>query len=255
MASAGVAGHPRTLAIDIGGSGLKMMTLGPTGSPLNARERRRTPKPAFPDDVLAVLGAMTVFQPGFDRVATGFPGVVQNGITLTAVNLHPGWIGFDLASALREITGKPSRVANDADVQGLAVIEGAGVEFVLTLGTGLGSALYVDGALVPNLEIAHHVFRKNRTYEQCLGKKAFKRQGKAKWNRRLREAVDQLERTFNYRRLYIGGGNARKAGPGLPDNVRLVSNLAGLLGCIRLWTAGVQRGRGASPVGAVPAAQ
>ncbi len=246
MASTGAVAHPRTLAIDIGGSGLKMMTLAPSGEPLNARGRRRTPKPALPGSVLDVLGDMLIGQPEFDLVATGFPGVVENGITLTAVNLHPDWIGFNLAAALNKITGKPARVANDADVQGLAVIEGAGVEFVLTLGTGLGSALYVDGDLVPNLEIAHHVFRKNRTYEQCLGKQALKKQGRAKWNFRLRQAVDQLEWTFNYRRLYIGGGNARKVLPGLPDNVQIVSNLAGLLGCIGLWETEFQRGSGDS---------
>ena len=241
MATRGATSHPRTLAIDIGGSGLKMLTLGPAGELASARLRCRTPRPALPRDVLSVLAGMAVTRPDFDRVAVGFPGVIRDGVTLTAANLHADWVGFDLASALSEITGKPVRVANDADVQGLAVIEGVGVEFVLTLGTGLGSALYVDGALVPNLEIAHHVFRKNRTYEEYLGLKALKRHRKAKWNRLLRKAVDQLARTFNYRRLYIGGGNAKKVRKGLPENVQIVSNVAGLLGCIRLWDAGVQR--------------
>lgn len=231
----------RTLAIDIGGSGLKMMTLGPDGRPLGNRDRQPTPRPATPRSVLAVLSRMVAGQPGFDRVAAGFPGVVENGVTRTAVNLHPEWIGTDLAAALSEMTAQPARVANDADVQGLAVIEGVGVELVLTLGTGLGSGLYVDGGLVPNLEIAHHVFRKSRTYEQYLGKVALKRQGARKWRRRLLEAVGLLHRTFNYRRLYIGGGNARKArkdGFDLPANVEIVSNVAGLLGCIRLWEDG-----------------
>lgn len=249
MSTRGATSHPRTLAIDIGGSGLKMLTLGPAGELASGRLRCRTPRPAMPRDVLGVLADMAVRQPDFDRVAVGFPGVVRDGVALTAANLHADWIGFNLASALREITGKPARVANDADVQGLAVIEGVGVEFVLTLGTGLGSALYVDGALVPNLEIAHHVFRKNRTYEEYLGLKALKRHRKAKWNRLLREAVDQLARTFNYRRLYIGGGNAKRVLKGLPENVQIVSNVAGLLGCIRLWNAEVQRGAGDSTGG------
>ena len=161
---------------------------------------------------------------------------------MTAVNLHPEWVGVDLALELSRITGKPVRVANDADVQGLAVIEGRGLEFVLTLGTGVGSGLYVDGNLVPNLEIAHHVFRKNRTYEQYLGKAALKRLGRRKWNVRLKQALVQLENAFNYRRIYIGGGNARKVRLTLPDNVELVPNVAGLLGCIRLWDAADQRG-------------
>ena len=177
-------------------------------------------------------------------MAAGFPRVVEDGITLTAVNLHPDWIGVDLAAELSALTGRRARVANDADLQGLAVIEGIGVEFVLTLGTGLGSGLYVNGALVPNLEIAHHVFRKSRTYEECLGKAALKRRGAKKWRKRLLEAADQLQRTFNYRRLYVGGGNAkkaRKAGFRLPANVELVPNVAGLLGYIHLWDAGSYR--------------
>ena len=242
MADVGMAAIPRTLAIDIGGSGLKMMTLGASGEPLNIRSRCKTPRPATPCEVLAVLEGMVENQPEFDRVAAGFPGVVTKGVTLTAVNLHPDWIGFDFGAELEAMTGKPARVANDADVQGLAVIEGSGVEFVLTLGTGLGSALYVETRLVPNLEIAHHVFRKNMTYEDCLGNAALARYGRSKWNQRLAEAVGQLEQAFNYGRLYIGGGNASKVQKGLlPGNVRLVSNVAGLLGCIRLWGADPSR--------------
>ncbi len=236
MVGVGTAAGPRTLAIDIGGSGLKMMTLGPSGAPLNDRSRRKTPTPPTPPAVLTVLQEMVREQPEFDRVAAGFPGVVTSGVTLTAVNLHPEWIGFDFGAALEAMTGKPVRVANDADVQGLAVIDGSGVEFVLTLGTGLGSALYVEATLVPNLEIAHHAFRRNMTYEDCLGRAALDRDGKRVWNRSLAEAVAQLEQAFNYRTMYIGGGNASKVRRGLlPANVRFVSNVAGLLGCIRLW--------------------
>lgn len=235
--------HPlRTLAIDVGGSGLKMMTLGPFGEPLNERVRRSTPKPATPSAVLAELEAMIALQPRFDRVAAGFPGVVSSGRTMTAVNLHPAWVGFDFGAALSAMAGAPARVANDADVQGLAVIEGGGTEFVLTLGTGLGSALYVDGRLVPNLEIAHHVFREDRTYEEYLGVAALKRFGKRRWNELLREAVCQLRAAFNFHRLYIGGGNAKKVREPLPDDVRLVSNRAGLLGCIHLWGAAMAGG-------------
>ena len=242
MANAETTHALRTLAIDVGGSGLKMMTLGPFGEPLNERVRRLTPKPATPSAVLAELEAMIVGQPHFDRVAAGFPGVVSSGKTLTAVNLHPAWVGFDFGAALSAMTGTPARVANDADVQGLAVIEGVGTEFVLTLGTGLGSALYVDGRLVPNLEIAHHVFREDRTYEEYLGIAALDRLGKRRWNGLLREAVGQLQVTFNFHRLYIGGGNARKVREPVPQDVRLVSNRAGLLGCIHLWGATMAHG-------------
>ena len=227
----------RTLAIDIGGSGLKMMTLGRDGEPLGCRDRCPTPRPATPEAVLAVLGAMLPGQPAFDRVAAGFPGVVDGGCTLTAPNLDKAWEGFDFRSALANLTGRPARVANDADVQGSAVIQGRGVEFVLTLGTGLGSALYVDRRLVPNLEIAHHKFRKNRTYEEWLGDAGLEHYGKGRWNELLLMALEQLRHTFNYRHLYIGGGNARKVNAQLPDNVQIVSNVAGLLGCMWLWEA------------------
>jgi len=230
------ASGPRTLAIDIGGSGLKMIVLGPDGEPLNERHRERTPGLPTPTEILPILERMVAAQPAFDRVAAGFPGVVSNGVTLTAVNLHRDWVGFDFARALERMTGAPTRLANDADVQGLAVIEGSGVELVLTLGTGLGSGLYVDCKLVPNLEIAHHVFRKGSTYEEMLGNAALERLGREKWTRRLEEAVGQLEATFNYQRLFIGGGNSGKAArASLPDNVGIVSNIAGLLGCIHLW--------------------
>lgn len=226
----------RTLAIDIGGSGLKMMVLGPDGVPLNERLREPTPSLPTPGETLTILERMIAAQPPFDRVAAGFPGVVSNGVTMTAVNLHEDWIGFDFAAALERMTGAPTRVANDADVQGLAVIDGVGVELVLTLGTGLGSGLYVDGKLVSNLEIAHHLYRNGNTYEDVLGNAAFERLGREKWTRHLERAVSQLHAAFNYRRLFLGGGNSRKAERAdLPDNVCIVSNRAGLLGCIHLW--------------------
>ncbi len=252
MANLAAATYPRTLAIDIGGAGLKMMTLDPRGKPLNERKRRRTPKAPTPSAVLDVLRQMIAKQPRFDRIAVGFPGVVVDGVTLTAANLHQDWIGFDLDAALEDITGKPVRLANDADVQGLAVIEGFGVELVLTLVTGLGSALYVDCRLVPNLEIAHHVFRKGKTYEEYLGGSVLERAGNTKWNARLQVAMELLQRTFNYRRLYLGGGNARCIRFALPENVSIVSNMAGLLGGIRLWDANMEPGQAFDePVGAV----
>lgn len=235
MENLGAAAYPRTLAIDIGGAGLKMLTLDSWGKPLNERRRRRTPKAPTPSAVLDVLRQMIAKQPPFDRLAVGFPGVVTDGVTLTAANLHKDWIGFDLGAALQQMTGKPVRLANDADVQGLAVIDGIGVELVLTLGTGFGSALYVDYRLVPNLEIAHHLFRKGKTYEDCLGGAALERSGRAKWNARLQEAMEVLQATFNYRRLYLGGGNAKFILFALPKSVSIVSNMAGLLGGIRLW--------------------
>jgi polyphosphate glucokinase len=224
-----------TLAIDIGGSGLKMLTLDANGEAVTERQRVATPKKGTPEAVLEVLDGMIAQQGEFDRISVGFPGVVTSGVVFTAVNLDKSWVGFDLAKALQERTGRPVRVANDADVQGLGVVEGRGVELVLTLGTGMGSALFVNGRLVPNLELAHHPLRKDKTYEDLVGDAALKKIGVERWSRRVRRAIDALEETFNYRLLYLGGGNAEKLDTELPKNVKIVSNLAGLLGGIALW--------------------
>ena len=212
-----------------------MIVLDAKGEPITERSREPTPQKGTPDKVLATLEKQIAGQGEFDRVSVGFPGVIVGGIGHKAVNLDPGWDGFDIAKALHDITGKPVRVANDADVQGLGVIEGSGVELVITLGTGIGTALYVDGHSVPNLEFGHHPFSKGRTYEECLGNAALKKAGGAKWNKRLENAIDIWDRVFNYRVLYLGGGNARKIAFELPANVRRVPNIAGLLGGIALW--------------------
>jgi polyphosphate glucokinase len=113
----------------------------------------------------------------------GFPGVVKAGVTKTAANVDAEWIGFDLESALSQQLEKPVRVINDADMQGLGSIAGKGVELVLTFGTGLGGALFLDGKLVPNLEPGHHEFRKGNTYEQQLGNACTRRSWQEKMER------------------------------------------------------------------------
>jgi polyphosphate glucokinase len=226
---------PRTLAVDIGGSGIKMMVLDAEGRPLTERARVATPRPATPAAVLAAIVALAKGRGEFERVSVGFPGVVRHGVTETAPNLHHAWKGYRLADSLAKRLGTPVRVANDGDVQGYGAIEGRDVEMVITLGTGLGSALFVDGRLVPNLEVAHHPFENGKTYEQRLGNAALKKAGPKKWNKRLLRAIAQLEGLFNYDRLFIGGGNAEKITVTLPANARIVSNRAGLLGGIALW--------------------
>lgn len=226
--------HPRTLAVDIGGSGIKVMVLDHEGHPLTERDRLETPQPATPDAVLEVIQTLAAKQQ-FDRVSVGFPGVVRRGITETAANLDAQWIGFDLGRAIEQRLEKPTRVVNDADMQGLGAIAGDGVELVVTLGTGFGSALFLNGKLVPNLELAHHSFRKGETYEQQLGREALDAIGKKRWNNRLGKAIANLEKLFNYDQLYLGGGNSKHIDQELPANVKTVPNVAGLLGGIALW--------------------
>ncbi len=229
------SGGLRTLAIDIGGTGLKALVLDIGGNPLTERARTDTPQPAHPDVVLSTLWTLIEPLGEFDRVSVGFPGVVVDGVTMSAPNLGKEWQGFDLAKAISEKTRRPARVLNDAGVQGYGVIEGKGVEMILTLGTGLGCALYSDGKYVPNLELAHHPFAKGKTYEQWVGKKALEKIGKKKWNKRVQEVIEQVLPIFNPRKLYLGGGNAKKLKIKLPETVVITENVAGLLGGIALW--------------------
>ena len=225
----------RTLAIDIGGSGLKALVLGPEGKALTERHRVKTPRPATPKAVMAGLEELLKTAGEFDRVSVGFPGVVEDGVTKTAVNLHPDWKDFDLGKALHTRTKRPVRVLNDAGVQGFGVIEGKGVEMVLTLGTGMGCALYIDGKYVPNLELAHHPFHGGKTYEEYVGNAALERVGKKKWNKHVARVLAQIQPIWNPRRIYLGGGNAKHLDLPLPENVKVTENIAGLLGGFALW--------------------
>lgn len=225
----------RTLAIDVGGTGLKMIVLDEHGQPVTDRDRVLTPRPATPEAVLNALQGQWEHQGDFDRIAVGFPGVVVDGVTRTAPNLHPDWHGFALAAELQRRTGRPTRAANDADVQGLGVIEGRGVELVATLGTGLGGALFVDGRLVPNLELGHLPFKYGMTFEELLGDAGRKAVGKQRWSQHILDAIELWQRIFNFRLLHVGGGNVKKLKVELPVGARRADNVAGLLGGIALW--------------------
>ncbi|MDX2240193.1 MAG: ROK family protein [Leptolyngbyaceae cyanobacterium bins.302] len=223
-----------TLAVDIGGSGIKVLVLNEEGEAITERDRLETPENPTPEAVLEIVTTLAKDKT-FDRVSVGFPGVVRAGITETAANLTTDWILFDLGSALNERLGKPVRVINDADMQGLGAIAGQGVELVVTLGTGFGSALFVNGRLVPNLEMGHHPFRKGETYEEQLGRAAMDLAGKKKWNNRLEIAIATLQHLFNFDVLYLGGGNTKHISFELPAKVKTVPNISGLLGGIALW--------------------
>ena len=228
-------GNIRTLTVDIGGSGVKVIVLDIKGMPLTQRMRLDTPQPAKPEPIINTIVRLASSQGDFQRVSVGFPGVIRYGVVETAVNLHPDWVGFNLEAALSSKLQKPVRVINDADMQGLSAISGKGVELVVTLGTGFGSALFINGKLIPNLELGHHKFRKGETYEEQLGRITLEKIGQKKWNRRLVKAIKLLQNVFNYDYLYIGGGEARKVKVDLPSNVKLIPNVYGLLGGIALW--------------------
>jgi polyphosphate glucokinase len=235
VAGPGRARELLTLAIDIGGTGLKATILDARGVPTRDRQRVETPRPATPEAICGALSGLIAPLGPFDRISAGFPGVVLNGVVKIAPNLAPSWAGVDIAQRLASLFKKPARVLNDAGVQGLGVIEGRGLEMVLTLGTGLGCGLFHEGIYIPNLELGHHPFRKGKTYEEYLGAKAFERDGLEKWNRHLERALEQIGPIWNPDRIYLGGGNAKHVTLALPPHVQVASNLAGLLGGIALW--------------------
>lgn len=225
----------KTLSIDIGGSGIKGMVLDTEANSLNDRVRITTPEHASAEAVFEVIAELIALQPEFDRVSVGFPGIVVGGITHSAPNLDGNWSGVPLAARVAQLAGKPCRAVNDADMQGYGAIEGAGVEMMITLGTGMGSAIFTNGHLVPNLELGHHPFEKNKTYEQRLGDKERRRIGNKKWSRRVLRAINLMLPTWNPRVLYLGGGNSKKLTIEFPGGVQPVDNIAGIIGGVRLW--------------------
>jgi polyphosphate glucokinase len=227
---------PKTLAIDIGGTGLKASVLDETGTMLVDRVRIDTPYPCPPGVMVDALARLVTPLPAYDRISVGFPGVVRNGATLTAPHFKDkAWTRFPLAHALTKRLGKPTRALNDAEVQGLGIIKGKGLEVVLTLGTGVGSAVFTEGALTPHLELAQHPLRHDMTYNEYLGEAARRRLKTAKWNKRLLRTIDVVSELLNYDVLFLGGGNAARIKVKLPKNIVIASNDAGITGGIRLW--------------------
>ena len=227
---------PFYLGIDIGGTGIKMLVMDAEGRAITQEIRELTPRPATVKAIMKTLAMMIgTIKVKFDRVSAGFPGVVLKDVIKTAPNLHPSWIGINLVKVLKLLTHCPSRVANDAAVQGYGDITGKGVELVITSGTGVRSALFLDGKLVPNLQLAHIPFQNNHTFEELLGEKALKRYGEKKWNDNLKKAITLWQQTFNYDKLFLGGGHAKKVKFTLPSQVKKSKNIEGILGGIKLW--------------------
>ena len=244
--------HPFTLAVDIGGTGLKASVLDANGAMVADRVKIPTPYPLPPDKLVASLQRLVAPLPKAERASCGFPGMVRGGVVLSAPALRhrrPGrardvdhhlvkqWHRFDLAAALTEAFGIPTKAANDADIQGAAVVRGHGASsWSSRSGTGFGTGLFYNGELLPHLEIAHQPFRKGETYDEQLGEATRKEIGETRWNKRVMKAIDNMRALTLFDHLYIGGGNSRRVlRHHLPDDVTVVDNTAGILGGIRLW--------------------
>jgi len=234
--------------VDIGGTNLKASVLDRSGAMLVDRVQTPTPYPCPPEVLVDALRRLTSGLPTFHRASVGFPGLIRKGVVRQVPALSrasPGgpskprlvarWEGFRLRDALEGALGVPTLVANDADVQGSAVVRGEGVELVVTLGTGVGCALFQDGVLLPHLELAHGHYKKGASIDHALGNAARERIGKRRWNRRVAWAFHWLEEVVLFDRMYVGGGNAKHLTVTLGPRVEVVSNTAGITGGIHLW--------------------
>jgi polyphosphate glucokinase len=228
-------GAPFTFGVDIGGTFLKAAVLDAASAVVAERVKQPTPKPATPATVIEAIAALAVQFPPFDRVSVGFPGVVRGGAVVTAPNLGtPHWAGFQLIDGMAQRFGVPVRLLNDAAVQGLGVVEGYGLECVITLGTGVGCALFRKRRLLLHLEFGQ-LRHMQETYDQFIGQAALDAVGVQIWNERVRKSIETVLELTNCDTLYVGGGNARKIAFELPLQARTVPNAAGVTGGVRLW--------------------
>jgi polyphosphate glucokinase len=229
--------NDRILCIDVGGTGLKAAILSGTGKYLADRVRIRTPKKRKPKDIVAALTTLVKPLGKFDRVTIGFPGVVKAGTVISAPHFGTkDWSGFALAAAMKKKLRKPVKLLNDADVQGLAVIKGKGLELVCTLGTGFGTAWFRNGELMPHMDLAHLAVHKKDDFDVYVGDRTRKKIGDKHWNKRVKKLIGILETVFAYDHLYFGGGNSRCVDFKLPRNVAIVDNDAGMEGGAFAWT-------------------
>ena len=199
--------------------------------------RVETPHPATPQATVEALVKLVEPLGNFDRVSIGFPGVVRSGSIFTAPTLRDErWDGFDLAAALSNAWKCPIRILNDASVQGLGVITGKGLECAITLGTGLGFALFEDGRLAPHLELSQHPVRKDKTYNEYVGHAALDGDRQIPLEQADAQGDPHLGNRHQLRRALRRGRQCAAHQVCLcPKNVKIVPNEAGITGGIRLW--------------------
>jgi len=240
------------LGIDIGGSGIKAAPVDvTTGKLLADRQKIETPRPARPEAVRDVVKKLTTSFNWSGPVGITFPGVVTDGVTRTAANLGPAWIGLDAATLFTRAIGNPVRVLNDADAAGVAEMTfGAGVGekgtvLMLTFGTGIGSALFTQGILVPNTEFGHIEIR-GRDAETRASEHAKELHDLSwdKWAGRVDEYMHHLEALLSPQLIIVGGGVSKQADKWVPKltgvRARIVPatllNEAGIVGAAMAGT-------------------
>jgi polyphosphate glucokinase len=242
-----------TLSIDCGGGGIKASVLDADGTMLAPPLRIPTPYPLPTASFIDTLVALGARLPAANRVTVGVPGMIRHGVVVHTPHyitvsgprspvdpqLRAGWTGFDLERALNGAFGLPTLVLNDAEVHGADLVRGTGLELVLTLGTGLGCAMFDHGVLAPHLEVSHAPMRWGQTYDTYIGEIERRRFGVRLWSRRVAKVVESLRPVFLWDRLYIGGGNAQlvreEARARMGADVSFALNAAGIRGGAKAW--------------------
>ena len=211
------------LAIDVGGTHVKVMASG------QKEERKVVSGPTMTAAGMVDAVKALAADWKYEVVSLGYPGPVVHDVPFKEpANLGKGWVGFDYAAAL----GRPTKIINDAAMQALGSYEGGRMLF-LGLGTGLGSAMVVDGVVQP-MELAHLPYEKKRTYEETVGLAALMRLGKKKWRRKVSAVIEELSNALEPDYVVLGGGNARVL-KDLPPKVRMGTNENAFVGGFRMW--------------------
>ena len=210
------------LAIDIGGTNVKILATGQT-------ESRKLPsgQEMTPADMVAGVTELAKDW-SYEAVSIGYPGIIKKGKIMTEPhNLAPGWVGFDFEAAFK----RPVKIINDAAMQALGSYR-EGILLFLGLGTGLGSAIIVDGAVLP-MEVAHLSYRKG-TFEDYVGLRGLKKRGRKRWQKHIGICIERLSAAINPDDIVLGGGNAKKLTK-LPEGCRLGENSFAFEGGFRMW--------------------
>ena len=242
-----------TLCIDCGGGGIKGSVVDEFGTVVTTPVRRRVPYPLSPELLVATIVEIARLLPEVNRVTVGMPGMIRHGRVIATPHyitrdgprskvlprLRQQWANFDMKGAIEEAFGLPTLVLNDAEVAGAGVITGTGLEMIITLGTGLGNAVFNSGVLAPHAELSQGLVRWGLTYDDYIGEHERLRLGDAHWSRRVRRVIDGFRPVYMWDRLYIGGGNASRITMSprnpLPENIIFVRNEAGIFGGVRAW--------------------
>ena len=242
-----------TLAIDCGGGGIKGSVVDEKGTMVAPARRVPTPYPLPPGLLVRTVCDLAAGLPRATRVTMGMPGMIRHGVVVATPHyitkdgprsrvlpeLVEQWDHFDMGRAIAAALSLPTKVLNDAEVAGAGAVTGRGLEMIITLGTGLGNAVFDGGVLAPHVEVSQGFVRWGLTYDDYIGEHERLRLGDTHWSRRVRRVVDGLRAMYMWDRLYMGGGNSKRITAAnrakMGDDIIIVPNDAGIIGGVRAW--------------------